>query len=139
MSHDGNAPHGPGTELKAMLAEIGINPSSNCSCNANARRMDELGVDGCREHFNEFVQVVRENAERWGWQKPTSNRAEHFAGSQDKQMTLAEKLAVGWRSVMSGVAFKVNWLDPYPGLIEEAIRRADAKKTQDPEAQETSL
>ena len=41
---------GPGTELKKLLGRIGIKATSNCSCNARAREMDEKGVEWVREN-----------------------------------------------------------------------------------------
>lgn len=35
-------PPGPGTELKALLANVGITASPGCSCNARARVMDTM-------------------------------------------------------------------------------------------------
>lgn len=43
---------GPGTEMKALLARIGIVASPTCSCNKRARVMDEKGCDWCAEHID---------------------------------------------------------------------------------------
>lgn len=56
---------GPGTELKKLLARIGIKATPNCSCNAKARRMDleESQRPGwCEEHVDEIVGWLREEA-----------------------------------------------------------------------------
>lgn len=60
-------PHhsGPGTELKALLKKVGINPSPNCSCNARAKRMDEMEQKEpgwCESHIEEIVGWLREEA-----------------------------------------------------------------------------
>ena len=39
-------PHGPGTELKKLFAELGIAPTASCTCNALANEMNMLGPDG---------------------------------------------------------------------------------------------
>ena len=47
----------------------------------------------------------------------------------DQQISLGEKLAIGWKSLMTGIAFKVDWSNPYPGLVTEAIKRAEKKQS----------
>jgi hypothetical protein len=116
--------HGPGTELKAILGSVGINPAPTCSCNAYMRQMDEWGIEGCMEHHAEIVERLREKAEEWGWTKFIAKNAED--NGETHQFTLAEKLKIGWKSLTTGLAFKVNWLDPYPDLVNEAIGRAEA-------------
>ena len=55
---------GPGTELKKLLATVGITATPDCSCNARARTMDERGCDWCEEHIDEIVGWLREEAGR---------------------------------------------------------------------------
>lgn len=58
---------GPGTELKKLLAKIGITPTPTCSCNARARQMDvqESREPGwCEAHLDEIVGWLREEAEK---------------------------------------------------------------------------
>jgi hypothetical protein len=55
---------GPGTELKKLLATVGITATPDCSCNARARTMDERGCDWCQEHIDEIVGWLREEAGR---------------------------------------------------------------------------
>lgn len=60
---------GPGTELKKLLARIGITATPNCSCNARARAMDanEAREPGwCEAHLDEIVGWLREEAEKRG-------------------------------------------------------------------------
>lgn len=99
--------HGPGTELSRMLRKYEINPAAGCDCKAKARKMDEWGVEGCRKNMETIVGWMREGVGRWGW---------------------ADRLKAAAAAVMDGTAFKLNPLDPFPGLIEEAIRRAEAKE-----------
>ena len=54
--------HGPGTELKKLLALIGITATPNCSCNARAKRMDQEGCEWCEAHLDEIVGWLREEA-----------------------------------------------------------------------------
>lgn len=99
--------YGPGTELKALLASLGIAEKPSCDCNAKAVQMDKWGVGGCREHLETIVGWMREGQERWGWK---------------------DKLKAATHAVLSGLAFKLDVTDPYPGLIEEAIRLAEEKE-----------
>lgn len=58
---------GPGTELKKLLAKIGITATPNCACNARARRMDEEEArhpGWCEEHLEEIVGWLREEARK---------------------------------------------------------------------------
>jgi hypothetical protein len=58
-----------GTELKALLKDwLGIESSPACSCNAMARKMDELGPEWCKsdDGMAEILDVMRdEHAKRW--------------------------------------------------------------------------
>jgi hypothetical protein len=53
---------GPGTELKALLAAIGIVASPTCKCNKMARQMDQWGPDESLAHVEEIVDVMEETA-----------------------------------------------------------------------------
>lgn len=56
---------GPGTELKKLLAKIGITATPTCSCNARARKMDEMEAKEpgwCESHLDEIVGWLREEA-----------------------------------------------------------------------------
>jgi len=97
---------GPGTELVRILASLGITIMVDCPCKVRAAQMNAWGIDGCREHFNEIVGWLREGQAFWGWK---------------------EKLAAAFSATVSRLAFRLNPLDPFPGLVEEAISRADEK------------
>ena len=55
---------GPGHELKKLLAgwPLRITSSSNCSCNAHARRMDEMGCDWCAANVPTITEWMRGEA-----------------------------------------------------------------------------
>lgn len=58
-------PGGPGTELKKLLAKIGIHATEACSCSARARIMDdrEASEPGwCAANLDEIVGWLREEA-----------------------------------------------------------------------------
>ena len=58
--------HGPGTELKKLLAKAGIVATPDCSCNARAAEMDRQGVDWCEANVDTIVGWLREQAEARG-------------------------------------------------------------------------
>jgi hypothetical protein len=61
--------HGPGTELKKLLARVGIIATPDCSCNARAAEMDrrEQETPGwCEANLDTIVGWLREQAEARG-------------------------------------------------------------------------
>ncbi len=100
-------PSGPGTELKAILHSLDINPVASCDCNSRANQMDAWGVQGCRDRIDEIVGWMRDGGERWGW----------VAGFKAAS-----------KAVLNGLAFKLNPLDPFPSLVREAINVAERKE-----------
>ena len=53
---------GVGTELKKMLAKIGIKSTAHCSCNKRARAMNMRGIDWCEANIDTIVGWLREEA-----------------------------------------------------------------------------
>jgi hypothetical protein len=53
---------GPGTELKKLLAKIGITPKAGCKCLARAVEMDIRGCDWCADNVPTIVGWLREEA-----------------------------------------------------------------------------
>jgi hypothetical protein len=108
--HRPQVPHwsagGPGTELHALLAELGVTPRVGCACRRRMEEMDQRGVRWVREHASEVAGWLREEQRRRGW---------------------AERLTAAARAVVSGLAFRLDPGDPAPGLVAEAVRRAEAK------------
>ena len=58
--------HGPGTELKKLLARVGITSTPDCSCNARAAEMDRQGIEWCENNLDTIVGWLREQAEARG-------------------------------------------------------------------------
>ena len=58
--------HGPGTELKKLLARVGITATPDCSCNARAAEMDRQGVEWCEANIDTIVGWLREQAQARG-------------------------------------------------------------------------
>jgi hypothetical protein len=54
--------HGPGTELKKLLARVGITATPDCACNARAAEMDRQGVEWCEANIDTIVGWLREQA-----------------------------------------------------------------------------
>jgi hypothetical protein len=60
------ASRGPGTELKKLLAAVGITATPDCSCNAHAAEMDRQGCDWCEANIDTIVGWLREQAHARG-------------------------------------------------------------------------
>jgi len=58
--------NGPGTELKKLLARVGITATPDCACNARAAEMDRQGVEWCEANIDTIVGWLREQAEARG-------------------------------------------------------------------------
>lgn len=54
--------NGPGSQLKALLAKIGIKAGPNCSCNKRAVTMNLRGNEWCEENIDHIVGWLREEA-----------------------------------------------------------------------------
>ena len=57
---------GPGTEIKKLLARVGITATPDCACNARAAEMDRQGVEWCEANIDTIVGWLREQAEARG-------------------------------------------------------------------------
>lgn len=114
---------GPGTELKKMLESVGIKSTQNCSCNAKALQMDLWQVEGCEENYDLIVDWIREGAKKWSTieEKDENGVAKTKTWSQVINNNI---LAYGIKSLINGWGFKVNPIDPFPGLVSQAINRA---------------
>jgi hypothetical protein len=58
--------HGPGTELKRILATVGIYATGTCKCGRRAAEMDRRGCAWCEENLDTIVGWLREEAEKRG-------------------------------------------------------------------------
>ncbi len=57
-------PDGVGTELKSMLARIGITSEPGCKCNLHAAEMNRRGIAWCRANVDTIVGWLKEEAKR---------------------------------------------------------------------------
>lgn len=97
---------GPGTELKLLLASLGLTASKGCGCDDLAAQMDRWGPEGCRQNTDVILEQLRARQKELGW---------------------LEWFKTAAHAALQGLAGKVDWSDPAPGLLAEAIRRAEAK------------
>lgn len=91
---------GPGSRLKAELAKLGINPPPNCDCNNMAQLMDVWGPVGCVLHRDYIVTKIKDRSEAWGW---------------------TSMLGVGFKALLTGLAWKLKVTDPLGSLIDNCI------------------
>jgi len=56
--------HGPGTELKRLLARFWIRDHHGCECNHRAKTMNLKGCDWCQENIATIVGWMREEAKK---------------------------------------------------------------------------
>jgi hypothetical protein len=93
---------GPGSHLKAILAELGVTERI-CGCNEYAAKMDKWGVEECRMRRPEIVEHLNSAA------------------------TWRDKIAVAVGAART-LALWLNPLDAAGSLLEEACRRAEEKE-----------
>lgn len=81
---------GPGTELKKLLASIGITASKDCSCKAMAAKMNRWGCDGCRENRAVIVRHLEKAAAKRGWAAKILARGFVLGALVDRAISQAE-------------------------------------------------
>jgi len=59
-----NMQNGAGTELKKILAYMGIKSSENCSCNAKAKIMNHMGTEWCKDNIDIIITWLKEEADK---------------------------------------------------------------------------
>lgn len=99
------AKDGPGTELKKLLAELGIKSFAGCSCEKHAAQMNAWGIDGCRGHFEEIREWVVDAQAKAGW---------------------LTTITAATNAAASGLALQLDPLDIPGSLVKLAIDRAEA-------------
>lgn len=95
---------GPGTELAALFAEVGITEKVGCNCKAVAADMDRSGVAGCRERREYFLGELNKNADKYNWW---------------------DRIKAGGNLVRTGTVFSAGIT--LGGMFDEAVRRAESK------------
>jgi predicted Fe-S protein YdhL (DUF1289 family) len=57
---------GPGTELKKLLAKLGIAVTPDCPCSGHAALMDQNGCEWCEQNLATILGWMREESARRG-------------------------------------------------------------------------
>jgi hypothetical protein len=96
---------GPGFELHRIFDQLGVEMQEGCACRARIAQMNTWGVEGCREHLEEIVSALGKDSAKYSW---------------------GTKLKAVFGTVTTGLAFRINPLDPLRSLVLEAIRRTEA-------------
>jgi hypothetical protein len=96
--------NGVGSQLWRLLKRLGIHNNAQCSCVLLADIMNTLGPQGCREQKETLLKLMSKNQEKYGWK-------DYFRAAKN--------------AVLLGWIFKLNPLDPLPGLLNEAIKLAE--------------
>jgi hypothetical protein len=102
---------GPGSHLWRLLEGVGVKHSPTCKCVTLARQMNGWGSQGCKARRAEIIENMRTNADAYGWK------------------TLATATA---KAVLTGLAWRLNPLDLYGSLVDEAVRRSAAEPVRPP-------
>lgn len=92
--------HGPGTELKKIIADLELTGVKGCGCGQKASVMDAWGVGGCRANRDTIAKWIKKSL---------------------------AKVSFGKRLAAYRKLRKADWfshLDPYGSVVDEAIRRA---------------
>ena len=71
-----------GSKLKEVLAECGIVPDENCSCNRMRDQMDLWGVEGCMEHQREIVSHLDAASRSATWMQWAKVAARGYTSSR---------------------------------------------------------
>lgn len=98
---------GPGRELTALFASLDLTGKKACKCEVHALQMNRWGVEDCKENRAVIIGWLREAYDTTTW-------------LERRKSELA--------ALATGLAFKINWLDPIPSLVDEAIRRAESNQ-----------
>lgn len=90
---------GPGTELNAIFKSLSVKPRNGCDCNRVMAWMDCIGPKGCRQRRCEILAKLEANYSLYSW---------------------ADKIKAAAIALLKGLPLSLE------GLLDEAIRRADA-------------
>lgn len=94
---------GVGSHLWRLLESLGIEHTTSCSCLPWAERLNAWGPKGCALARSEIVAHMKSSAKNYGW---------------------GDVAAAAIAALQSGLAWKLNPLDLYGSLLDEAIRLA---------------
>jgi glycosyltransferase involved in cell wall biosynthesis len=118
---------GPGTELTLMMEDLGVVAPPGCDCKKRAKMMDLWGVEGCKKKRDEIVQWIEDSKTRWGW----SDKIEYAATKETEipaKKSIFDKASIIWKTITTGLVFKINPFDQVGSMVDECIRRAEVKE-----------
>lgn len=117
--------HGPGTNFKRLAEMLELPIRTTCGACAQLQAdMDTVGWEGCEKKFDAIVDEIRNRAATMG----IKSAIDIFKAAEGPgQLTLSEKRRLAIKTIKSGLAFKINPLDPWPGLVRLAINDAKAE------------
>ena len=98
---------GVGSTIWKMLDSIGIKHDESCACLYWAERMNNWGTEGCKKYRKEIIDHFKNSSKNYGW----------------GDFSLA-----AMKSIKTGLAFKINPLDIYGSLLDEAIRLTELEE-----------
>lgn len=102
--------HGPGTEFFVLTQELQVEAPTDidgkelCNCPEIRHEMNFLGVEGCRSERERLLVKIKANVPKISW---------------------LVKLRAAKLALLSGLAFKLDPLDPIGSLFDEAVTRAE--------------
>lgn len=101
-------PLGPGTELKTLLASIGLTPQG-CRCETRVAQMNQWGIEGCRQPANReaIINWLRTEEKKRGW---------------------GERLKAGLLTITTGLIAELSPTDHLGSLVDVAISRAEERR-----------
>jgi len=115
-------PQGPGTELKAILKDMGIEMSATCDCNKKMAEMNDMGSAGCKQDLPNIIATIQEKKAKWGFEQGLAKDG------------VAEKIALLNKGLRSIEGWKIGLgmlfggtVDPIEVMVKMAISRAEAK------------
>ena len=95
---------GVGDHLEDITSELKIRMRQGCKCKSLSAEMNRLGPNGCRKNRTRLVSGMKKNAQ---------------------QYTLVDIMTAAIMAIKTGLAWKIDLLDPYGSLLDEAIRRTE--------------
>ena len=101
--------NGVGSHLWRLFSRLGICHKPDCPCLLLADIMNGLGPQGCRERREDLLRLMRKNQKKYGWY---------------------DYLKAGINATLSGLVFKLNPLNPLPGLLDMAIDLTERSEAQ---------
>ncbi|MBI1348795.1 hypothetical protein GC163_21185 [bacterium] len=121
--------HGPGSELAAILQDLGVGSAVCNECSGRKDLMNRWGVSGCRENIDTITQWLRDAetlAARVLARSTIKNEHSEPSEAEIRKQQRMTRLTAAWRAVTSFTW--INPLHPHKSIVERAIAQAEAKQ-----------